>query len=85
MTPDKCYEICGDGLNYGFWWCDDGNFESGDGCSSICHVERGWSCTAGTTTTRSVCTEICGDGVDLLYYPCDDGNLKSGDGCSSTC
>ena len=88
MVKDVCYEICGDGLNLGFWWCDDGNYESGDGCSSICHIERGWECTpfpSWTSTATTKCKEICGDGIDQLYYECDDGNLINGDGCSSTC
>lgn len=82
---DWCYETCGDGINLGLVWCDDGNNESGDGCDANCHVERGYSCSGGTTTSRDVCTEVCGDGVDHFYYPCDDGNLLNGDGCSSTC
>ena len=28
-----CVEICGDGYNYGFYQCDDGNLINGDGCS----------------------------------------------------
>ena len=24
--------------------CDDGNFVSGDGCSSVCMIETGWTC-----------------------------------------
>ena len=58
---------------------------SGDGCSSSCMIERGYSCTGGTTTTPDVCTEICGDGIDWHFYECDDGNLINGDGCTSNC
>jgi cysteine-rich repeat protein len=38
-------QLCGNGV-----WvadgeeCDDGNTVSGDGCSSNCEVENGWSC-----------------------------------------
>ena len=87
ITHDACWEICGDGIRFSIdiIWCDDANHESGDGCSSICHVERGYSCIGGTTTTPDVCTEICGDGIDHGFYECDDGNLEDGDGCSSTC
>ena len=31
-----CTEICGDGLNFGNFECDDGNNRNGDGCSSRC-------------------------------------------------
>eukprot|EP00347_Sterkiella_histriomuscorum_P013733 403363576 len=85
FRQDECYEICGDGLDYGLLWCDDGNEESGDGCDSTCHIERGYSCTGGTLTKADKCTEICGDGIDHHYYECEDGNLVNGDGCSSTC
>lgn len=56
-----CRERCGDGLNVNNTHvCDDGNNLSKDGCSSMCTVEAGFTCTA---TFPSVCTEIC-DGVD---------------------
>jgi len=84
-NPDVCREICGDGLDYFNYWCDDGNLESGDGCDSLCMVERGWSCTGGDNLTPDTCTEICADGIDLHYYECDDGNSVDGDGCTSTC
>lgn len=28
---DSCVEICGDGFNYGYYSCDDGNKIDGDG------------------------------------------------------
>lgn len=36
--------------------CDDGNLVNGDGCSSTCTVEAGWSCTGGSSISISVCT-----------------------------
>jgi cysteine-rich repeat protein len=39
---DRCFEPCGDGMNAGFYKCDDGNMFDGDGCSSICDVEPGF-------------------------------------------
>lgn len=47
-----CTEICGDGLNYGRYYCDDGNTLNGDGCSSTCKVEAGWTCSGGTPTSK---------------------------------
>lgn len=40
-TLEKCInqEICGDGLNLGYYECDDGNLVSGDGCDSNCNKE----------------------------------------------
>mmetsp|Transcript_43281 Transcript_43281/g.31189 ORF Transcript_43281/g.31189 Transcript_43281/m.31189 type:complete len:100 (+) Transcript_43281:1905-2204(+) len=46
-TSKLAYEICGDGKNYGVLVCDDGNNESGDGCSSQCTVEEGYYCYGG--------------------------------------
>lgn len=36
--------ICGDGIVRGTEECDDGNTESGDGCSSNCTKEDGFGC-----------------------------------------
>jgi cysteine-rich repeat protein len=89
QTRSACHEICGDGIVVipTVGRCDDGNIWSGDGCSDLCYVETGWSCSLGDLTTRSTCQEICGDGIDLHSYAgeCDDGNLVGGDGCNSTC
>jgi fibro-slime domain-containing protein len=40
-----CTTICGDGLVLGTEQCDDGNAVSGDGCSSTCQIEAGFTCT----------------------------------------
>jgi len=63
--------------------CDDGDLVDGNGCSSACFVEYGWSCTG----EPSVCTLdfLCGDGnLDPAEY-CDDNGTSNGDGCSATC
>lgn len=68
--------------------CDDGNTNCGDGCSSICTIEPGWTCTGGCHASKDTCFDTCGDGF-LLHRNspgyCDDGNLYSGDGCSDDC
>jgi cysteine-rich repeat protein/predicted outer membrane repeat protein len=61
--------------------CDDGNTVSGDGCSSTCTIQPGYSCFGAP----SVCLPSCGDGLIIGGEACDDGNTVSGDGCSSTC
>eukprot|EP00826_Nyctotherus_ovalis_P051747 TRINITY_DN6483_c0_g1_i1.p2 TRINITY_DN6483_c0_g1~~TRINITY_DN6483_c0_g1_i1.p2 ORF type:complete len:394 (-),score=112.85 TRINITY_DN6483_c0_g1_i1:889-2070(-) len=38
-------EVCGDGINLGLNECDDGNKLNGDGCSSECKVEEGFTCS----------------------------------------
>lgn len=35
-----------------------------DGCSTLCNVNTGWTCTGGTATNADTCTEVCGDGYD---------------------
>jgi cysteine-rich repeat protein len=84
-TASNCYEICGDGLDYQKYGCDDGNLKDDDGCDSFCRVEIGYTCVGGNPFGPDTCTEICGDGKDFYNYKCDDGNLVNGDGCSSTC
>ncbi|HEX5062143.1 MAG TPA: DUF4215 domain-containing protein, partial [Kofleriaceae bacterium] len=73
---------CGDAVRTGGEACDQGDTTNGDGCSSTCDVEAGWSCTA---TNPSVCTPNCGDGIRAGAEQCDQGNTTNGDGCSSTC
>ena len=50
---DEMAGVCGDGLPDVGEECDDGNTSNGDGCSSICEVEDGWSCTDATPPTSS--------------------------------
>lgn len=58
--------------------CDDGNFESGDGCSDLCKIERGYECDA------EICKAVIGDKIIVEgEEECDDGNKLDGDGCSS--
>ncbi len=61
---------CGNGAVELGEQCDDGNKNSGDGCSSSCQLEQ---------------PVVCGNGVVEAGEQCDDGNTTSGDGCSSSC
>ena len=86
---NQCWEICGDGLNFGAHACDDGNNEFDDGCSDRCELEtiipapgNAWTCVGVVNT---VCTEVCGDGRDYHHYGCDDGNADDTDGCRNNC
>lgn len=52
-----CLDICGDGylMNNSAKACDDGNLDSGDGCSAACSVEVGFRCENGSNSGPSSC------------------------------
>ena len=56
MNEDfECEEVCGDGIFLGVnSECDDHNTESGDGCSSTCKIEFGYSCGTDGTTCKEI-------------------------------
>lgn len=61
MTPDTCGDLCGDGITFvtmNSTYCDDGNTDDDDGCSSICQVETGANCTGGDDSTADTCVDI---------------------------
>ncbi|MBN1654835.1 MAG: DUF4215 domain-containing protein [Deltaproteobacteria bacterium] len=75
---------CGNGEKTKDEACDDGNTESGDGCSANClQVEPGFSCIPPGAPCHHIAR--CGDGVAVFPELCDDGNTEGGDGCSETC
>jgi cysteine-rich repeat protein len=68
------YATCGNGRIDGPDECDDGNTNSGDGCSGdICEVELGYTCKGGGSSP-SVCESI---------YFCGDGYCNNGETCST--
>src|SRR6185369_9302883 len=71
---------CGNGVINPNEKCDDGNRDDGDGCSSKCQIEAGYTCLK----KRTVCFPICGDGLLVGDEACDDGNNSDGDGCDGT-
>ncbi|HNT28429.1 MAG TPA: DUF4215 domain-containing protein, partial [bacterium] len=75
------FTVCGDGYETGSEACDDHNTNDGDGCSSLCAVEGGWTCLA---TVPTQCYK-CGNGFKEAYEQCDDGNTNDTDGCKSDC
>ncbi|KRX07487.1 Insulin-like growth factor binding protein, N-terminal [Pseudocohnilembus persalinus] len=57
----NCLEICGDGLVVSTQFeCDDGNTENGDGCSSTCTIEEGYTCEGGNQYQLSICQKNWG-------------------------
>lgn len=83
-----CRPKCGDGWRVGSegdgTGCDDGNLVDGDGCSSICRVERIYVCSG---VVRSTCVRVCGNSVvDVSAQEyCDRGVLGPGTGCLENC
>ncbi len=73
--------MCGNGTVDNGEQCDDGNKTPGDGCSVICQIPAGWSCSG----SPSVCTMagVCGEGILGATEKCDDGNTTAGDGCAA--
>ena len=63
---------CGDSTLSAGEQCDDGNAQSGDGCTDTCQVENCWTCQG----SPSSCSATTG-------APCDDGLFCNGsDSCS---
>lgn len=60
-----CSPVCGDGIVMAGEECDDGNFQTGDGCSGACAIESGYACGG----TPSVCADI--DECALGTHGCD--------------
>ena len=75
------FGVCGNGTVEAGESCDDGNLTNGDGCTSSCTIQSGFTCVG----SPSVCASTCGDGIVAGGETCDDGNLVNGDGCNNTC
>ena len=63
----ECQELCGDGqLLSPHHQCDDGNTESGDGCSSACQIESGFLCERASSSSPDECNQIRYLGISSL-------------------
>jgi cysteine-rich repeat protein len=87
-TSQCAFAVCGDGRSFDIElesdnFCDDGNTVSGDGCSSSCEIECGFTCTQDEPSHQATCVQFCGDGKIGPDEGCDDLNWSDGDGCSS--
>jgi cysteine-rich repeat protein len=91
VNDSDCSAVCGNGIRETGEGCDDGDISSGDGCSSSCTVESGYTCN---TATPNVCTQTCTDNCNSLNYNCDYhticgsniscGTCSGGQTCNST-
>lgn len=93
--------ICGNGLRDPGEVCDDGDNDSGDGCSARCDSDESCGngildsaadeeCDDGGIEPGDGCgptclRERCGNGVRDPGEVCDDNNDEPGDGCGPTC
>jgi cysteine-rich repeat protein len=60
---------CGDGKKLGAEECDDGGIIPGDGCSSTCSIEEGWTCALNSP---SICERIPCFGTDQTIMKISD-------------
>jgi fibro-slime domain-containing protein len=75
-----CSATCGDGNIDPSEECDDGNQASGDGCSSTCKKETGFTCTDTTSQDSSTCQSGSGQCLELpiTYRDFQPENVASG-------
>lgn len=45
--------------------CDDGNKINGDGCSSTCEVETGYTCNGGSPSSKDTCSRGMPSALDI--------------------
>ncbi|GEM_PF-3087554 len=87
VTLWKSPVICGNGVKEGTEECDDGNTINGDGCSSICKIEK---CSDGTLLNQCSSTKpkFCSNG-NLINKAsqcgCPAGLVVSGEACVLPC
>ena len=75
-----CSTTCGDGNVDPGEECDDGNQVSGDGCSSTCQYEAGWTCTPQPQPDSSTCQSGSGQCLELpiIYRDFQSENIANG-------
>ena len=78
-------EQCNDGYITANEQCEDANLSNGDGWSSTCSIEVGWTCVNNAAMTTSVCTVIWGDGFIKGKETWDDGDSSDSRGWTSDC
>jgi cysteine-rich repeat protein len=88
---------CGDGKKSGAETCDDGNMQSGDGCSADCAAEPGYRCNGegpGSCVDIDECIEMtdncdasakCKNTKGSFTCACDPGFSGDGVSCKAGC
>eukprot|EP00347_Sterkiella_histriomuscorum_P004248 403361179 len=71
-----CTEICGDGLDFQNYPCDDGNLNRGDGCDQNCNIERDHSCEGGNIMKPDFCFDNKGPAFSIDKISGKEGNLE---------
>ncbi|MFA4953353.1 MAG: myxococcus cysteine-rich repeat containing protein, partial [Candidatus Pacearchaeota archaeon] len=68
--------VCGDGIIQIPETCDDNNIANSDGCSYLCSVETGWTCTGEPSicTRNSISTLSLQNFIDACQY-LNDGDI----------
>ncbi len=79
-TTHACTSTCGDGMKMGSEQCDDGNLADGDGCSSLCKKESGFTCTDAAITDTKPCSSGTGQCLVLPITYRDFHSLAMTDG-----
>ncbi len=79
--------VCGNGTRNAGEQCDDHNVAAGDGCSTICAIEAGFTCNGNAPSTCLASVTTCGNNVVDSGEQCDDGaqNGTANFFCSSQC
>jgi len=74
-TTRACDVSCGNGNIEGDEKCDDGNLKNGDGCSSTCTIEGGFTCTPEMKPDTEAC--VAPAAGDCLHLPVVVRDFKS--------
>jgi fibro-slime domain-containing protein len=83
-TTGACSTSCGNGNIEAGEQCDDGNLADGDGCSSTCTIEPGFTCknvtkndTADCTQPGNMGTDANGNAIQCLELPVKYRDFKN--------
>jgi len=90
LVVSRASASCGDGILDAGESCDDHNVLSGDGCSSACFIENGYSCSSQPSTCSCNSGDSDGDGVcnSLDNCPATSNSGQQdfdGDGLGNVC
>jgi fibro-slime domain-containing protein len=72
-----CSTSCGNGTIEPGEQCDDGNQVSGDGCSSTCQIEPGFSCKTVPKSDAQDCSQSINEGEKCLELPVKYRDFKN--------